>query len=439
MSVESDESFIDDDAIQQALQTLPTLTPRTHTVYDALIRKKPEDFEKLFQILGQKRRLPHRTLPELSAKTKIPQNTLKSWRKQLKQDVTWRPEHGSPGKPRLLTVDEEALLRKRVVDDYVRRERLMSRDQCESMAYQLWVDKARKHLEECAQVPDNFPSEEELRIQHEPDDAIVLTATNRPAFSDEWQERFEKRTGLSYRIPHLKRRSEPRDDYVAKFAEEFEVARLQFAPDSILNADETCWRIVNGQVKTIAIKGSEEVTVRSTFDPKQSVTVMACCASDGEKFPLMVIAEGTTPLCEDKFRTDPKLRTYMNKALFIDHTPSGWSTCDFAKRYLDFLSDRVKGRSVYLIWDLHSSHRKDSVIEHARERNIHLSFVPAGQTSYWQPLDRKVFGALKKKALKHFTKTMDGERYTMNDAILTLVKVWNKIKPEKIRSAWGHL
>ena len=68
MDAENGDSFIDDATIQQALRTLPVLTPRTHTVYDALIRKKPEDFERLFQILGQKRRLPHRTLPELSAR-----------------------------------------------------------------------------------------------------------------------------------------------------------------------------------------------------------------------------------------------------------------------------------------------------------------------------------------------------------------------------------
>ena len=439
MSEPDDETFIDDDVIQQALKTLTPLVPRTHTVYDTAIRKNPELFEKIFQILRQKRRLPHRTLTKISSKTNIPENTLKSWRRQLKEDPKWRPKHGSPGQPRLLTVEQEAVLRKRIVDDYVRQQRLLTRDQCQSMAYKVWLDAARKHLEESAQVPNELPSGEELRIEHEPDEAIVFTAENRPAFSDHWQVRFEKRAGLSYRVPHLKRRSDPRDDYVARFVEEFEVARLQFTPDSILNADETCWRIVNGQLKTIGLKGSEEVTVETTFNTKDCITVMACCTSDGQKLPLMIIAEGTTAACEAKFRNDKKLRTYMKRTLFVDHTPNGWSTCEFAKRYLDFVSDQVKGRNIYLIWDLHSSHRKDSVIDYAKERNIHLSFVPAGQTSYWQPLDKKVFGGLKRKAQKYFTETLDGGRYTINDAILTLVRAWESMKEEKIRSAWDHL
>ena len=333
---------------------------------------------------------------------------------------------------------QEVLLRRRIIDEYVKQERLLSRKQCQSMAFGLWLDEVRKHLKECARPPEYTPSDDELHVEHQPDERIVFTEMSRPTFSRHWQTRFEERTGLSYRVPHLRRRSQPKDDYVAKFVEEFEIARLQFQPDSILNADETCWRIVNGQLKTIAVKGSEEVTIQTTFDIKQSVTVMACCSSDGQKLPLMLIAEGTTERCEDKFRNDRNLRTYMNKALFVDHTANGWSTCEFAKRYLDFISNQMKGRNVYLIWDLHSSHRKDSVIEYARERNIHLSLVPAGQTAYWQPLDKKVFGALKKKALKHFTQTLS-DQYTINDAVLTLVKVWQKMKEEKIRSAWDHL
>ena len=247
---------------------------------------------------------------------------------------------------------------------------------------------------------------------------------------------------MSYRVPHFRRRTKPNDDYVARFVEEFEVAKMQFPPSCIFNADETCWRIVNGKIKTLALKGSDEVNIQSNFDGKKCVTVMACCSADGKKLPLMVIASGKSAACEEKFRKDERLRHYINKSLFIDHTERGWSTHEFAERYLKFISQQVGERQIFLMWDLHSSHRKDCVREYAKEHSIHLSFIPAGQTSYWQPLDRRLFGILKKKATAELAKTTYGSQMTeisIIDAVRALVRVWESLPEETIRGSWAHL
>ena len=176
---------------------------------------------------------------------------------------------------------------------------------------------------------------------------------------------------------------------------------MQYEDSEIVNADETCWRIINGVLKTISLKGSDQVNVNINFDIKSSVTVMAACTLSGRKLPLMLIAKGKTKKCEDKYVKDPRLRKYINKSLFIDHTPDGWSTNSFVLNYLKFLKKQMDQKPFYLIWDLHASHRHELVKAEANNLNINLSFIPAGQTDRWQPLDCSIFGIVKKQSVNN--------------------------------------
>ena len=434
------EDSPDDNLLQQVLDSLSNVVPRQHTVYDNTILENEQIFKPLFQVLGKKERLPYQSLQKISEKTNIPVNTLKTWRKNLKKDANWTPRHGSPGCPRLLTDTQELRLKLRIINDYVSKGLLITRRQTQIMAAEMFMEEARKRLEEQARYNDF--DDDPPPVIHGPETVVRVPISSDHIFSRHWEERFEERTGLSYRVPHLKRRTPPDDEAVAKFLDEIEFAKAQFTRDSILNADETCWRVVNGKLKTLALKGSQEVTVHTSFDTKQAITVMACMTAAGKKLPLMVIVEGTTELCERKFRTDKRLRHYVNKSLFFDHTERGWSTHEFTKRYIKFLSRQMKERDLFLIWDLHASHRREDVREQARQNSVHLSFVPAGQTAYWQPLDAKVFGALKKKAMKEF-ENMTLERplteFTIVDAICILIRVWEEMPEAMLRRAWDRL
>ena len=435
----STDSRLRDQAVYNFIDTLPMLVPRAHNVYDDVIREKPDVFEPMFQLLGMRDRLPHKTLEKICGRTLIPINTLKTWRRKLKKDPFWRPKHGSPGIPRLMTVAQEEALRERIIDDYISQHRLITRQQTQALAREMFLREAPTHVDEAedhgggmAQEPLQGDTEEQRGIQPARDHR----------FSRHWQERFEERTGLSYRIPHLRRRTQPNDEKVAEFVENIELAQEQFTRGVILNADETCWRIVNGQIKTLALKGSQDVVLETSFDAKQAVTVMACMSANGEKLPLMVIAEGTTELCEQKFRKDKRLRHYIGKSLFIDHTERGWSTHEFAKRYLKFLRKQMKDSDIFLLWDLHASHRKEDVKEYARKHSIYLSFVPAGQTSYWQPLDNAVFGALKKRAMKEFyelARERELTSLTIVDAVWLLVRAWEGLPESTMRRGWDIL
>ena len=431
-----------DQAVYNFIDTLPVLVSRAHNVYDYVIREKPEFFGPMFELLGRKERLPHRALERICGRTLIPLNTLKTWRRKLKQDPSWRPKHGSPGSPRLITVDQETALRQRIVDEYVSKHRLITRQQTQALAREMFLHGELTQVDEAEGNLGGGMAEVPHPVQHEPDEETATQSAHEPKFSRHWQERFEQRTGLSYRVPHLRRRTQPNDEMVAKFVEEIELAQGQFTRGLILNADETCWRIVNGQIKTFALKGSQEVILEAGFDMKQAVTVMACMSANGDKLPLVVIAEGTTELCEQKFRKDKRLRHYIGKSLFIDHTERGWSTHEFAKRYLKFLRNQMKDNDFFLLWDLHASHRKEDVKEYARNNSIYLSYVPAGQTSYWQPLDSKPFGALKKRAMKEFHELALGRELTsltIVDAVWILVRAWDGLPESTMRRGWDTL
>ena len=68
---------------------------------------------------------------------------------------------------------------------------------------------------------------------------------------------FLKRHNLSLRTPHVRRRTAPDDKKVAEFLMDVECACEQFTDDFIYNVDETCWRLVNGRMKTLANRGQE--------------------------------------------------------------------------------------------------------------------------------------------------------------------------------------
>ena len=395
----------------ELINGLGPVRPRQHHVYDEQARE--EAMNRMFMRFADRRRLHCRFLEEVSKRTLIPIPTLKQWRSNVLKDPLWRPRHGRPGLPRLLTETEEERLARAIREDFIDESKYISGAQLKAMGLQIW------------------------RESH-PDADIA----DEPAFSDKWKQAFERRHGFSERCPHLRRRTEPRDDIVAIFLQEMEVVQQQLPRSLILNADETCWRILNGKLRTVAPKGADEVQVSIGFNSKETLTVMACCNASGGKLPLYAIVKGKTDRCEEALRSDRRLRAYINKSLYIAHTEKGWATADFQREYLRFIEKHVGGRYCCLLWDVHSSHRDAEVVNWARDHKMNVLFIPAGQTAEYQPLDRRVFGVLKKQAHKLLLEELqrrDLSAIDRVDALVILCQAWENISEDMIRRAWGHL
>ena len=93
------------------------------------------------------------------------------------------------------------------------------------------------------------------------------------------------------------------------------------------------------------------------------------------------------------------LKSYeLTDEVWCAHSQSGCSTERVILEYLDKVADKVKGPCC-LIMDTCAAHRMESVKEKARALDIELVFVPPSCTDLVQPLDIKVFGALKSYAI----------------------------------------
>ena len=91
-----------------------------------------------------------------------------------------------------------------------------------------------------------------------------------------------------------------------------------------------------------------------------------------------------------------------------------------------------------MIWDVHASHRTENVKKRAEDLGAGMAFVPAGQTAQWQPLDNRVFGALKQRAHSEFNKlAIDRENVDIIDALVILLKTLDSFDKKFIRGAWS--
>ena len=77
--------------------------------------------------------------------------------------------------------------------------------------------------------------------------------------------------------------------------------------------------------------------------------------------------------------------------------------------------------------------------EWASNNSIGLTYIPAGQTDEWQPLDRRVFGSLKRRSLEMANRKLAEGDIDLFDAIAILVDAWNAIPEEEILQSWDHI
>ena len=259
--------------------------------------------------------MPPKRLAEISKTTNIKYKTLETWRRKLKCDPNYIPIHGKKGNPKKLSVKQENVIFKKLVEMYLDNSRYCPPRINKSLAKQV--------------IPDY-------------------------SFSDGLLLGFMECFNLSSRVPHMKRRTNPNDEQVSHFLENMELVNLQFPHDLIFNIDETCWRITNGKLKTIAPKGSDQVNITLKEDPKKCLTVIACCSKSGDRLPLWLIAKGKTTLCEQKFRKDLRLCSLIrSKKLFVDHSENGWSNDELIIQYLNWLKEFKRGMMLNVLWDVY--------------------------------------------------------------------------------------
>ena len=121
------------------------------------------------------------------------------------------------------------------------------------------------------------------------------------------------------------------------------------------------------------------------------------------------------------------------------HSESGWTTEDTFIQYLNHVSEYFNNEPVHMILDVYAAHRTDTVKQIAEALNIKLYFIPPGCTDLVQPLDVKVFGALKGTVKFYFRLRYQGvacQKVTSKDAVANLIRAWENLSHSLTEAAW---
>ena len=246
-----------------------------------------------------------------------------------------------------------------------------------------------------------------------------------------WSHKFIHRSGLSFKKAHYERRGIVKEEEIERFLTELADAIVTYGEGKVLNMDETFINTYCTPQKTLAIKGADTVgkVQINNFNSKEGTTYIGTISMDPEeRFPLCMIASGTTQKCEQKY--------YIKQSSdYCMHSKNGWTTAATMKKYLKWLSKQMKGEPFALILDVFKAHADKSVLKEAMKLKIQLIFVPACGTGRFQPLDRVIFGILKSKLREK--NVLSGDQKTRHSEIHARVdEIWEEISDRALEAAW---
>ena len=165
------------------------------------------------------------------------------------------------------------------------------------------------------------------------------------------------------------------------------------APEKIWNCDETGFQFQHKPTLVCARKGSKNVSGR-TSQSRESISVLVCGNANGAHIPPMVVVKGKTYKSLNSWAVEDSppetVWTWQEKAWMENLLGVEWFTRCFLKHCGD-------SRPQLLILDGHKSHESLELLEAAKAANIDLYALPPHTTSCLQPMDKTVFGPLKKQ------------------------------------------
>lgn len=353
----------------------------------------------------------------------VSQATVYKWRQKRLENPHWLPSRKNYGDHRRAMTDrlEESMM-SYIEENYLDQGYAICDEDVKEIAKKLWE-----------QAPDT-----EKRT-------TTFKASNK------WLRRIKTRFKYVRRKAHLKRRTE----YVTPEEKESFISTVMEARDSlgkhrVLNADQTNYKLLNFGGITWAKAGADSVNVKVNCDPKRSFTAMATISSDGEKYPLYLIAKGKTTRCHSQFNLPVKYDSFYT----IDHSETGWFKMENTLNYLRWIrsefdercreSDNInrraeEGQKIALVLDVYAAHRRQEVKDLAATLNIQLIFVPPSCTDELQPLDIGIFGPLKqmvRKMCREINLYNPDTVWNSRLAAKVLIRCWEAVCEDTVIEAW---
>ncbi len=160
-------------------------------------------------------------------------------------------------------------------------------------------------------------------------------------------------------------------------------------PCQIFNLDESGFPLNPKPPKIIAKRGDKHPSC-ITSNERTQITVLSCCSAGGYSIPPLVIF--------DRKSLKPELTLGEVPGTMYGLSDSGWIDAEIFESWFTnhFLAYVPPVRPILLLMDGHSSHFSPVFVNKAAEEQIIVFCLPPNSTHRTQPLDKGVFGPLKK-------------------------------------------
>jgi hypothetical protein len=208
---------------------------------------------------------------------------------------------------------------------------------------------------------------------------------------------IEPRNESNLEASRSKVTKETLDTWFEQFTTFVSDLNLMDKPERIFNADETGFTMGSKAGKVIGPTREaypESVPHVSGGSTKARLTVMFCGNADGTLIPPFLVYPDPKPKAYD-----PLVGGITGSV--VHYTKKGWMDNPTFLKFLEHF-DKNAGdqRPVILLVDSCSSHISMEVFTFAKEKNIQIYRVVPNATHLMQPLDKGVFGGLKKEWYK---------------------------------------
>jgi len=284
--------------------------------------------------------------------------------------------------------------------------------------------------------PVQNPDEEILKAAEENPHELMREYQIRDfSASGAWILNFMDKHDYVFRKYHAEKRGVIKENDVDEYLAKLESAIRRFGPNRVINMDETHILLDYSSPYTIAKKGQKTVSIKKQYlDQKAGTTYIGTIAMDPTvRFPLYCIAKGFSERSFDKYQnTASKCK--------MDFSESGWCTFEAMKRYVEWLYEKMGRIPFALVLDGYTTHHKvESLFE---PKGIEFIFVPANGTGKYQPLDRTIFGIVKKQLSEREAhnpiELAPNQPHTDKYAIIhaRTLNIWQGLSQDAIKSAW---
>ena len=241
-------------------------------------------------------------------------------------------------------------------------------------------------IDDLASAGMSMPEKEIRRIASDHYSITNGRPTRRSNFqaSNGWIYRFKNRHHLSGRVSQKERKKEPSQEDIDNYLKEMKEIYEHYPKKRIFNCDETPVRVAPEKMFTTQRIGKETPSVHRNGGVKDCVTAVATITANGQKWPLGIVAKGTTPQVIRNLDLPDDVRRYFS--------PSGKVNESIAIDHVDQISVWADGQSCALLWDSYGAHMTEKVKKRAQDKSVRLVMIPKNATATCQPLDFGVFG-----------------------------------------------